>query len=237
MCRERALYAKSFYKNDYYLLDRPTCHIPYAYACTIYHMCVSVCVCVLNSIASTGNSFCIFDIECIIDNPSFWPPLLKGTPVEPARSSPCLSFATSFLASFICAHATAYFNSPLSPPSPSLSFSLCPLYRRSTLNSSSSWRVRVCVRVHRVMGNWFWMHCCLLLPPLTLFLSLPWSFGTRRRMPYEWFKCMFCAQKKERKKKNLMKKKLQLRVVALFVSTHLHFVEVISVTFICQNRK
>lgn len=67
-----------------------------------------------NSIASTGNSFCIFDIECIIDNPSFWPPLLKGTPVEPARSSPCQSFATSFLASFICAHATAYFNSPLS---------------------------------------------------------------------------------------------------------------------------
>lgn len=138
MCRERALYAKSFYKNDYYLLDRPACHIPYAYACTIYHMCVSVCVCVPNSIASTGNSFCVFDIECIIDNPSFWPPLLKGTPVEPARSSPCLSFATSFLASFICAHATAYFNSPLSPPSPPLSLSLCPLYRRSTLNSSSS---------------------------------------------------------------------------------------------------
>lgn len=84
----------------------------YMYVCVLcVHICVSVCV--PNSIASTGNSFCIFDIECIIDNPSSWPPLLKGTPVEPARSSLCLSFATSFLASFICAHATAYFNSPL----------------------------------------------------------------------------------------------------------------------------
>lgn len=43
----------------------------------------------------------------------------------------------------------------------------------------------------------------------------------------------FVRKKKQNKKKKLMKKKLPLRVVALFVSTHLHFVEIISVTFIC----
>lgn len=41
------------------------------------------------------------------------------------------------------------------------------------------------------------------------------------------------VRKKKLKKKNLMKKKLPLRVVALFVSAHLHFVEIISVIFIC----
>lgn len=41
------------------------------------------------------------------------------------------------------------------------------------------------------------------------------------------------VRKKYRIKEKPDEEKLPLRVVALFVSTHLHFVEIISVTFIC----
>lgn len=172
--------------------------------CSHIHICTicrCVSVCVPNSIASTGNSFCIFDIECIIDNPSSWPPLLKGTPVEPARSSLCLSFATSFLASFICAHATAYFNSPLVLSLPTV---------QTKHSQQQQLLTCACVCACACASCYGKLVLNALLPPVPppppLSLSLPWSFGTRRRMPYEWFKCMFCAQKIQNKRKTWWRK-------------------------------
>lgn len=191
--------------------------------CTIC-MCVSLCV--PNSIASTGNSFCIFDIECIIDNPSSWPPLLKGTPVEPARSSLCLSFATSFLASFICAHATAYFNSPLVLSLPTV---------QTKHSQQQQLLTCACVCACACASCYGKLVLNALLPPVPPppppSLSLEALALVVACLMNDSNACF--VRKKYRIKEKPDEEKLPLRVVALFVSTHLHFVEIISVTFIC----